>query len=93
MQDLLRETIFGRIVHLVSGGKLFPPAEQRDPSRLQRYIVTKSGSTSESSVSASSNVPLVEKRNPEKGNDYELVDWLENDSEVQCHWRNGQNHI
>ena len=79
MQDLVRETIFGRLVHLVSGGKLFAPAEQRDPSRLQRYILTKSGSSSGTSVNALDG----ENIDREKGSDYELIDWIENDPEVQ----------
>lgn len=80
MQDLIRETVFGRLVHLASGGKLFPPAEQRDPSRLQRYIVTKSASESEASITAATDDN--EKVNPEKGKDFELIDWIENDPEV-----------
>lgn len=47
-------------------------------------MVTKSASTSETSVTEPENASPGEKRNPEKGSDYELIDWLENDPEVQC---------
>jgi hypothetical protein len=96
MRDLIRETVFGRLVHLLSRGKLFPPEEQRDPSRLQRYIVTKSASTSGTSIRA--NIDALESgdadppkgdipnRDPEKGGDFQLVDWIPNDPEVRNHF-------
>ena len=87
MRDLIRETVFGRIVHLVSGGKLFASEEQRDPSRLQRYIVTKSGSSSGTSVLPATDVLEGEKVDQEKGTDYELIDWIENDPEVWKYFR------
>jgi hypothetical protein len=98
MNGLFRETVFGRIVHLASGGKLFRTEEQLDPSRLQRYMLTESASTSTESVRTAVEVPALptgdaeknsssdtlrgDKVDPEKGSDYELIDWLENDSEV-----------
>jgi hypothetical protein len=87
MQDLIRETVFGRLVHLASGGKFFPTPEQRDPSILQRYIVNKSASGSETSITAPEDAtpdPDNEKKanNPEQGRDFELIDWLENDPEA-----------
>jgi hypothetical protein len=78
MQDLVRETVFGRFVHLASRGKLFAPAEQRDPSKVQRYFLAKSGSSSGTSLNALEG----DKIDREKGSDYELIDWGENDSEV-----------
>jgi hypothetical protein len=100
MNNLLRETVFGRLVHLVSGGKFFQPEEQRDPSRLQRYIITKSASTSDESIRATANAANDpkgdnekgsdadtlnggDKVDPEKGNDFQLIDWIENDPEVR----------
>jgi hypothetical protein len=98
MNGLFRETVFGRIVHLASGGKLFQTEEQRDPSRLQRYMLAKSASTSDESIKTAIEVPALRTRDAEKdgssdtlcgdnvdaekGSDYELIDWLENDSEV-----------
>jgi hypothetical protein len=86
MQDLIRETVFGRLVHLASGGKFFPSAEQRDPSRLERYMVNsnKSVSGSETSITApTDDAPSDEKKiNPESGKDFELIDWIENDPEA-----------
>ena len=82
MRDLLRDSIFGRLAHLASNGKLFLHEEQRDPSRLQKYIVNKSESASETSVKPatdSSNGNTVEL---EKGTDVQLVGWIENDPEV-----------
>jgi len=93
MQDLIRETVFGRLAHLASGGKFFPPAEQRDPSRVERYMVNnndnKSASGSETSITAADqDVPSNENEkkviNPEQGTDFELIDWIENDPEA-CH--------
>ena len=83
MQDLIRETVFGHIVHAASGGKLFAPPEQRDPSLLQKYMITKSSaSASGDSLNPFAETPASEKSDPEKGGDHQLVDWTENDSEV-----------
>lgn len=81
MHQLFRETVFGRLVHLASGGKFFPSEEQSDPSRLQRYMKSNSASSSGTSIK-STDVPEGEKVNPEKGLDFELIDWIENDPEV-----------
>ena len=82
MYELLRETIFGRIIHLVSQGKLFSYEEQRDPSRLQRYIATESAPASETPTETSPHSLDHQEADPEKGSDVQLVDWVENDSEV-----------
>jgi hypothetical protein len=82
MYELFRESFFGRIGHFVSGGKLFLQEEQRDPSRLQRYIVTKSASDSDTSVERHTDELNRENATLEKGKDFELIDWLENDPEV-----------
>ena len=83
MHGLIRETVFGRLVHLASRGKLFPQEEQRDPSRLQRYMMTESASTSETCVQAATDSLEGEKVDTEKGSDFQLVDWIENDPEVR----------
>ena len=36
--ELLRDTIFGHALRLVSGGKILPYAEDRDPSLWKRYV-------------------------------------------------------
>jgi hypothetical protein len=92
MQDLMRETFFGQLVHLASRGKFFPSAEQRDPSRLEKYLIIKSVSDSELSfcsaettITATEDVPPneeVERAYPESGKDFELIDWIENDPEA-----------
>lgn len=118
MQDLFRETVFGRIAHLVSGGKLFSTNEQRNPALLQRYLATEltstaatsrtaisrsattshsnlkedgdlqrlnvlnSAATSRVSVRGDSDALANNKVDAEKGSDFQLVDWSENDREV-----------
>jgi hypothetical protein len=82
MYDLIRETFFGRIVHLASRGKLFPAAEQRDPSKVQRYTTIKSVFTSRTSECATPDAPEGEKVDPESGRNFQLVEWDENDPEV-----------
>jgi len=82
MHDLIRETIFGRIVHLASRGKLFPSKEQRDPSILQRYTIKKSASTSETTVGVATDAPKGEYVDLEKGSRFQVADWIGNDPEV-----------
>ena len=87
MRDLIRETVFGRIVHSVSGGKLFLTEEQIDPSLAEKYKLVKTVGSSSSSLSedgeAPNELPMdLEKTDPEKGQDFQLVDWTENDQQV-----------
>ena len=49
MTDLFRETVFGRTVNLLSGGKIFAQEEQLDPSLIQRYTLPKDSSSSPAS--------------------------------------------
>ena len=96
MASLIGESTLGRIANLVSGGKLFPPAEHRDPSLLEKFRTSKSpASASGTSVSPDATSPegenvdleKVEKvTDPENGKDYLLVDWTENDPEVLLHF-------
>ena len=82
MYDLIRETLFGRMVHLASRGKLFQTVEQRDPSKVLRYKMSDSVSTSGPFESTTTNAPRVEKVDPENGSDFQLVEWVEYDEEV-----------
>ena len=81
MYDLIRDSVFGRVVQFASGGKVFPPLEVRDPSRLQHYALTTSSSNS--SIAVAPNASEGSKGDPEKGKDIQLVDWDENDPEVR----------
>ncbi|MCJ1403583.1 hypothetical protein MMC11_006806 [Xylographa trunciseda] len=38
MSELIRDTVFGHLLRYLTGGKLFPYAEDRDPSLWKRYI-------------------------------------------------------
>ena len=38
MTELIRDTVFGHFVRIVSGGKILPYAEDRDPSLWRRYV-------------------------------------------------------
>ena len=82
MRSFFRDTVFGRIANLASGGRAFPEEEQRDRSRLQRYVVKKIPLDSETSTEAGQDNTKAEKIDPERGNDFQLVDWIENDPEV-----------
>ena len=50
MKDLFRETVFGRIVRLASGGKLFAYKEELEPAILQKYQPVDSESSSSTSL-------------------------------------------
>ena len=39
MTQLVRDSIFGQFLHLVSGGKLLPSEEQKDPSLWQTRVL------------------------------------------------------
>ena len=38
MTELVRDTVFGHFLRIVSGGKILPYAEDRDPSLWKRYV-------------------------------------------------------
>ena len=38
MKELIRDTVFGHFLRIVSGGKMFPFEEDRNPSIWKRYI-------------------------------------------------------
>ncbi|KAI9894694.1 MAG: hypothetical protein M1814_002050 [Vezdaea aestivalis] len=79
MKDLIRESAFGRLAYLLSGGRLFASDEELDPSLLQRY---QPASTETSSTRSLSNNPA----DTEKGSDHLLVDWAENDPHNPRNW-------
>ena len=82
MYDLIRDSFFGRVVYLVSRGSLFVQKEQLDPSLLVPYSTASSGSASEASVTLGAGLEKDHQKDHEKGRDYQLVDWAENDAEV-----------
>ena len=82
MYDLIRDSFFGRVVYLVSRGNLFLQQEQLDSSLLAPYSATSSGSASEASVTLRAGLEKDHQKDHEKGRDYQLVDWAENDAEV-----------
>ena len=96
--DLFRETTFGRLLRLVSGGKLFAYDEELDPSNLKPYqnIDSKTSSSSTSlnldgTQKHNQNGPISDSANPpiadqEKGPDYLLVDWTTNDPQNPQNW-------
>ena len=85
MLDLIRDSVFGRLVQLASRGRVFSPLETRDPSRLEKYAT--SNSSSSSSIAIAANASGGNKADPEKGNDFQLVNWDENDPEVSHSYR------
>lgn len=90
MMDLFRETTFGRLVHLASGGKLFGYDEERDPSLLKKYqpLVSDSSSTSldiEAKTGSNPEKPAI-LGDQEKGSDHLLVDWAPNDPHNPRNW-------
>lgn len=38
MAELIRDTVFGHFLRIISGGKVLPYEEERDPSLWKRYI-------------------------------------------------------
>lgn len=96
MKDLFREAVFGRLVRLLSGGKLFAYSEEIDPSALQRYqlIHTESSSTplnndgkqTDQESGNASGQPSRVLADHEKGVDHLLVEWAPNDPENPRNW-------
>ena len=94
MKDLFRETAFGRLVRLISGGKLFGYEEELNPLFLKKYQPNDSGTLSSStSLPADSKhtqpdegqetpIPLDQ----EKGSDHLLVGWAPDDPQNPRNW-------
>ena len=94
MKDLFRETTFGRLVRLISRGKLFAYEEELNPLSLKKYQPNDSGTSS-----TSTSLPVDGKHNPpnegqetaipldqEKGSDHLLVDWTLDDPQNPRNW-------
>lgn len=79
MKDLFRETVFGRLVHLASGGLLFKRDEELDPSTVSQYSLDHSESSSRSNF-------MDLQTEVEKGKDKRLVEWSENDPHNPRNW-------
>lgn len=96
MKDLFRETVFGRIVRAVSGGKIFGYNEELDPANLEKYqpIEPDSSSTSLNLEGKKSGQDGVKVSSPErsipldqeKGKDNLLVTWAPNDPQNPRNW-------
>ena len=94
MKDLFRETAFGRLVRLISRGKLFAYEEELNPLFLKKYQPNESGKSS-----TSTSLPVDDKRpqpdegqetpvplDQEKGPDHLLVDWTLDDPQNPRNW-------
>ena len=79
MKDLFRETVFGRLVHLASGGRFFRRDEELDPSTILQYSLNQSESSSRSNLRDS-------QTDKEKGKDESMVEWSENDPHNPRNW-------
>ena len=88
MLDIIAESTFGRALHVVSRGKLFPTLEQRDPSLLLPYQHKEPASPQLETIRSLTRVPTTSSifsrrlaSTSEKGQDYQLVDFTEHDPE------------
>ena len=84
--DLFRESTFGRLVRLVSRGKLFAYSEESDPSNLKKYQLIDSDSSSLPTSLESRTELTRQDGDQEKGADYLLVDWAPNDQQNPRNW-------
>ncbi len=90
--NLFQDTAFGHLVRFISGGKIFAWAEEKDSSVRDLYLRSqrksyRSGSDSDSTPAnfASSDEEHGNSTDDdaEKGKDFHLVDWIENDPQVR----------
>ena len=94
MKDLFRETAFGRLVRLISRGKLFAYEEELNPLSIQKYQPNDSGTSSTSTslpVDGKQTQPNDGQETPialdrEKGSDHLLVDWNLDDPQNPRNW-------
>ena len=94
MKDLFRETAFGRLVRLISRGKLFAYEEELNPLFLNKYQPNDSGTSSTSTslpVDSKHTQPNEGQQTPirldqEKGSDHLLVDWAPDDPQNPRNW-------
>jgi hypothetical protein len=82
MPGFFRETVFGCIAHYASGGRLFSVPEQRVSLKTQKNTATSLTYTSGTLENAPADTPETQMANLEKANNFQLVDWEENDQEV-----------
>ena len=79
MKDLFRETLFGNLVRLLSGGKYLAHDDVYDRKTIQGYKTAISESSSASDIKGSS-------VDPEKGKDARLVEWAQDDPHNPRNW-------
>ena len=79
MNDIFQDTAFGRVVRFVTRGKVFGWEEYREDVDIDRYMkhATQGEDPEKDDQSATDSAEA------EKGLDYYLVDWLENDPKVR----------
>jgi hypothetical protein len=82
MHGFFRETVFGRIVHYASGGRLFSMPEPRVILKTQKNIPTSLTSASGTVENTPADTPETQMADVEEANNFQLVDWEENDPEV-----------
>lgn len=81
MADILRESTFGRVVHSLSGNRLFRYEEQLDPSLVAHYGLPES-----KSPTSTPSTPDSRSIDQEKGRDFQLVEFTEGDSGNPRNW-------
>ncbi|KAL6716876.1 GTPase-activating protein [Lecanora helva] len=98
MKDLFRETVFGRIIRAISGGRIFGYDEELTALNLEKYQPIQAGSSSTSLTNAEKQnlQDGVKVENPgqentvsidqEKGKDHLLVTWSPNDPQNPRNW-------
>ena len=94
MKDLFRETAFGRLVRLISRGKLFAYEEESNPLFLNKYQPDDSGTSSTSTslpvdgdhTQSTERLQTPIRLDQEKGSDHLLVDWVPDDPQNPRNW-------
>ena len=79
MNDIFQDTAFGRVVRFVTRGKVFGWDEYRKDVDIDRYM-THANDIPDPEKDDQSSIDPAE---AEKGLDYFLVDWVENDPKVR----------
>lgn len=79
MKDLLRETIFGHAVRLLSGGRYLAHDDSYNTSKMQLVPPVDSETSSRLGIGGSD-------LDAEKGKDTKLVEWTENDPQNPRNW-------
>jgi DHA1 family multidrug resistance protein-like MFS transporter len=79
MRDTIQDSAFGHLMHAISGGRLFAWNDEKTSSTT----TTTATSTETLPVAAPTHTAS---EGTEKGSDYELVDWTENDPANPRNW-------